>query len=96
MCVNKLWWVVSARHLYRVTVKLDRVAQLCVFILGMQYLNLGVLKRVFGYGTRHRVTMPPKVSSKGARKAASKAMAARSGDKKRKRRRRVCGTVRLP
>ncbi len=32
--------------------------------------------------------MPPKVSSKGAKKAASKAKAARTGDKKRKRRRR--------
>lgn len=36
--------------------------------------------------TTHR--MPPKVSSKGAKKAASKAKAARTGDKKRKRRRR--------
>ena len=33
------------------------------------------------------VIMPPKVSSKGAKKAATKAKAAHSGDKKRKRRR---------
>ena len=32
--------------------------------------------------------MPPKTASKGAKKAASKAKAARTGDKKRKRRRR--------
>ena len=38
--------------------------------------------------SEYRSNMPPKVSSKGAKKAASKAKAARSGDKKRKRRRR--------
>ena len=34
-----------------------------------------------------RINMPPKPASKGAKKAASKAKAARSGDKKRKRKR---------
>ena len=39
-----------ARHLYRVAVELGKAAQLCVFILGRQYLYLGVLSNVFGYG----------------------------------------------
>ena len=36
----------------------------------------------------HRVNMPPKAASKGAKKAASKAKAQRTGDKKKRRRRR--------
>ena len=38
--------------------------------------------------TSHFAKMPPKVSSKGAKKAVTKAKAARTGDKKKKRRRR--------
>ena len=34
----------------RAAAKLGKAAQLYVFILGMRYLYLGVLKRVFGYG----------------------------------------------
>ncbi len=40
----------SARHLNRAPQKPSEAAQLCVFVLGMQYLYLGVLKCVFGYG----------------------------------------------
>ncbi len=41
----------------------------------------------FSFSTQS-INMPPKVSSKGSKKAASKAKAQRTGDKKRKRRRR--------
>ncbi len=49
VCVNILWWVASARHLYRVAAEPGEAAQLCVFILDIQYLYLGVLKPAFGY-----------------------------------------------
>ncbi len=50
MGVNILWWVSISKAFYKVAVELCQAVQLCVFILGMRYLNLGVLKRVFGYG----------------------------------------------
>ena len=37
-------------YIYRATVELSEAAQLCVFILGMQYLYLGILKYVLGMG----------------------------------------------
>ena len=40
--------VVSARHLYGAAAELGKATQLCVFILGTQYLSLGVLRCVFG------------------------------------------------
>ena len=40
----------SAKLLYRVAVELGEAAQMCVFILGMQYLYLGVLMPVFRVG----------------------------------------------
>ncbi len=40
-CVNILWWVSISKTFYRVA--LGEAAQLYVFILGMQYLYLGVL-----------------------------------------------------
>ncbi len=48
--VNILWWVSVSKAFYRVVAKLGEAAQLCVFILGMQYFYLGVLKGVFRYG----------------------------------------------
>ncbi len=50
MCVNILWFVASARHLYKAAEELGQAAQLYVFILGTWYLYLWVLKHVFGYG----------------------------------------------
>ena len=37
-----------SKAFYRVVAELCQAAQLCVFILGMRYLSLGVLKHVFG------------------------------------------------
>ncbi len=45
--VNILWRVSISKAFYRVAVELDEATQLCVFILGMWYLYLGVLMRVF-------------------------------------------------
>ncbi len=42
-------WPAASRHLYRVTVEPGKAAKLCVFILGMQFLYPGVLRRVFGF-----------------------------------------------
>ena len=49
-CINILWQVSISKAFYRVTAELGKATQLCVFILGVQYLYLGVLKHVFGYG----------------------------------------------
>ncbi len=38
----------AARLFYRVAAELCEAAQLCMFILGTQYLGLGVLRHVFG------------------------------------------------
>ena len=50
MCVSILWWVSISKAFYKVVAKRGQAAQLCVFILGIPYLYLGVLKHVFGYG----------------------------------------------
>ena len=55
MCVNILFQVASARHLYRAAVEPGKAAQLCVFVLGTWYLYLVVLKHVFGYGCGYAV-----------------------------------------
>ena len=48
MCVNVLWCVSIRKAIYKVVAEFCKAAQLSVFILGMQYLGLGVLKHVFG------------------------------------------------
>ena len=48
MCVNILWWASSSKAFYRVAAEPGEAAQLYVFILGMWYLSLGVLRCVFG------------------------------------------------
>ena len=40
----------GSKAFYRVAAELCEAAQLCVFILGTQYLGLGVLRHVFGVG----------------------------------------------
>ncbi len=47
MCVTA-----SARHLKRAAVEPGEAPQLCLFILGMQYLGLGVLWVCLGLGMR--------------------------------------------
>ena len=50
VCVNNLWQVASARHLYRATAESGKATQLCVYILGTQYLYLRVLSMCLGMG----------------------------------------------
>ena len=47
MCVNILWRVSISKAFYRIAAQPGKTAQLLVFILGMQYLYLDVLMRVF-------------------------------------------------
>ncbi len=47
MCVNIVWWASISNTFYSVAAELCEAAQLCVFILGTQYLYLGVLIPVF-------------------------------------------------
>ncbi len=47
MSVNILWGVSISEAFYKVAAKRGQAAQLCVFILGTQYLYLGVLMHVF-------------------------------------------------
>ncbi len=53
MCVNNLWQVASARHLYKGSAEPGKAAQLCVFCLGYGYLYLGVLSMCLGMGVRY-------------------------------------------
>ncbi len=61
MLINILWQVVSARHLYLLGLQQSK-AKLCVFILGMWYLYLGVLKAVFRFGCVVCVLVTRKIS----------------------------------
>ncbi len=49
-CQHTPWQVGISKAFYRVAAELGKAVQLCVFILGVQYLYFGVLKRVFEYG----------------------------------------------
>ena len=48
VCVNILWLVSVSKAFYKAAAELCKAAQLWVFILGMWYLGLGVLRHVFG------------------------------------------------
>ncbi len=48
VCINIFWWAKYSKAFYRAAAELCEAAQLCMFILGMGYHGLGVLRCVFG------------------------------------------------